>query len=88
MRLVLKYHKFTDATDPEAEYRVVGFEVQPASIDYNEIIVKDENGKKTCSVKDDKNFKYQEVKEGNLVQYSLCVAKTISVLRFLRFLVS
>ena len=64
VRLVLKYHKFTDPSDPKPLYRVVGFEVQPASIDYNEIIVSEKDGKKACSVKNDKLFKYQQIKEG------------------------
>ena len=73
LRLVLKYHKYASATvdgTPDL-YRVVGFEVQPASISYSDLKIEEKDGARVCSLSNPMKegqpavYEHQEVTNGN-----------------------
>lgn len=73
LRLVLKYHQFAekapDGTSPDL-YRIVGFEVQPASIAYKDLKTEEKDGGTVCTLtnpmKKDQQavYEHQEVSSG------------------------
>lgn len=58
LKLKLKYHKHG-----ENEFRVVGFEVEPRSVDYTQVVHKDN----TCHVPDKTNFQFVNEKSTSLL---------------------
>ena len=73
LRLVLKYHQFAEASpdgNPDDLYRIVGFEVQPASISYADLKTEEKDGNKLCTLTNPMKadqpavYEHQEVTDG------------------------
>ena len=73
LRLVLKYHQFAEASPDgltDDLYRIVGFEVQPASISYADLKTEEKDGNSLCTLTNPMKadqpavYEHQEVTDG------------------------